>query len=120
MGDQTDDFQEATTGRQIALVGVIALAAALACLPAVVGIAAPLGITAPLSVGLKLAGTCIICFKALSIAYGICCQAWSRQVESSSRATTLPFDRRLRVLPLDRVRMRSPIRRRHPPIIPMT
>jgi len=119
MGDQTDDFQEATTGRQIALVGVIALAAALACLPAVVGILAPLGITAPLGVGLKLAGTCIICFKALSTAYGICCQAWSRQVESSTRATSLPFDRRLRVLPLDRVKD-ALANSQTVPIIPMT
>jgi hypothetical protein len=81
MGDQTDDFEEATTGRQIALAVVIALAAALAFLPAVVGIAASLGISAPFSLGLKLAGSCMICFKVLSMAYGICCQAWSRQVE---------------------------------------
>jgi hypothetical protein len=71
-GAQADDFEEATPSPHMTAF-VIGLAAALPCLPAAVGILALLGRSAPPSFGLELAGTFLICFKMLSVAYGIGC-----------------------------------------------
>ena len=75
-----DDFEEATPSPQVAVI-VVALAAALACLPAVIGVAGLLGTTALPNFGLELVGTFLICFKVLSMAYGIGCQVRARQIE---------------------------------------
>lgn len=96
MGDQTDDFEEATTGRQIARAVVIALAASLAFLPAVVGMAA----SGRVSLGALLVDWAGMSAKPLVLAPNQTARALAVVKPSSS----LPLDRRLRVLPPGRAK----------------
>jgi hypothetical protein len=66
-----DDLESPIAFLQILV--VIAVATALACLPGAVAVGALLRIEtpAPLAFGLMLAGSCVLCLKLLSLAYGI-------------------------------------------------